>query len=60
MTMSEERNKLFSNSFFIWLNVSNPLPGYPLEGEGYMLKNHNKEKLFINWLDPSDHKVDDN
>lgn len=58
--MSEERNKLFSNSFFIWLNVSNPLPEYPLEGEGYMLKQHNKEKLFSNWLDPSDHKVDDN
>lgn len=60
MTMSEERNKLFSNSFFTQLNTSNPLPGYPSEGEGYMLKQHDKEKLFCNWLDPSDYNVDDN
>lgn len=55
--MSEERNKLFSNIFSTWLNTSNPVPGYPLEGEGYRLKQYNE--LFCNWLDPSDYNVDD-
>lgn len=57
MTMSEEWKKLFSNSLFTWMNISNPLPGYPLEGKGCMLKQHNKEKLFCNWFDPSDYNV---
>lgn len=57
--MPGERNKLFHNSFFTLLNTSNPCPWYPLEGEGYMLKQYNKERLFCNWFNPSDY-VDDN